>query len=103
MRRDGLSGSALCAGEAALALGNFRTAYADLSEVARLQPGDTALLAEPPLTDSGQALLAMETQARREKVLGEAMLGWATELWAAAQRLAQRWLATKRCGWFRIA
>jgi len=115
-------------GEAALALGNFQTAFADLSEAARLQPGDTriarrlavadtvlrldpsargisaqqryarsrALLertaatlgscadgVEPSLADSARAMLRITTTGRREDVLGESMLGLATDLWTA--------------------
>lgn len=43
-------------GEAALALGNFRTARADLAIAARLMPGDTAILDRLALADTALAL-----------------------------------------------
>ncbi len=43
-------------GEAALALGNFRTARADLGIAARLIPGDTTILSQLALADTALAL-----------------------------------------------
>jgi tetratricopeptide (TPR) repeat protein len=48
-------------GEAALALGNFRTARADLTQAARLLPGDTVIANRLALADS---VLALDPGAR---------------------------------------
>jgi thioredoxin-like negative regulator of GroEL len=57
LRRDPRDADAYAGmGEAALALGNFRTAHADLAEASRLRPGDMAITRNLALADTVSAL-----------------------------------------------